>query len=137
MKRTELRRKTPLRANKFGISSTPRTPLAKRGKTKAKKVVRQKAFYSSAAWKRIRKAALTRAGYQCEFVCDVTITSTTHEGAIPYSYRCSVMDGLQVHHKTNVRFGGDELPEDLMAVCWYHHAVLERRDHPHRQRRVG
>lgn len=102
LKRTQLKRST--------------TRIKKSGTTKAKKVKRQKAYYASAVWKAKRKAALARAGYQCEY-----------EGP------CTETEHLQVHHKTNVRFGGDELPEDLIVYCKWHHDWVELRDFPHRQ----
>lgn len=105
------------------------TPIRKVNPTaKAKRVAKQKAFYSSAAWKRIRKGALERAGNQCEYV-EVDMLYTRCEA----NWYCTK---LHVHHKKgSVRFGGDELPEDLQVLCEYHHSIVERRDFPHRHQR--
>lgn len=107
-------------------------PLRKSGPTKAKKAIRQRAFYASAVWKRLRKEALERAGGECE-----------HEWLLidplkrirPHLHRCDETQGLQVHHKTNARFGGDELLEDLQVLCKTHHELVEMRDHPTRHQR--
>ncbi len=40
---------------------------------------------------------------------------------------------LQHHHKTYARFGGDELPEDMIVLCEHHHALAEAA-HPTRNR---
>jgi hypothetical protein len=39
--------------------------------------------------------------------------------------RCVELNGLQHHHKTYARFGGKELPEDILKVCKPHHDYLE------------
>lgn len=122
-------RKTSL---KRGTSQLKRSPLKKSGQTKVKKVARQKAFYSSAAWKRLRKEALERAGGECEHEW---LLIDPLKRIAPHMHRCDETQGLQVHHKKgSLRFGGDELPEDLQVLCEYHHRLVEHRDHPHRQR---
>lgn len=121
MRRTEIRRK------KWGVSAKPRKPLKKSGATKAKKVCRQRTFYASAAWKKLRKAALERAGHCCEY--------SFVDAASGHTFRCYTTpehERLHVHHKTYLRFGGDELPEDLMVLCGEHHALIERQQFPHR-----
>lgn len=112
------------------------TKLRPSGRTKAKKVTRQKAFYASAVWKRLRKEALARAGHQCEHqhsAQEVLFVENILQR--PWDGRCVERTNLHVHHKTNVRFGGDELPEDLMVLCEYHHAIEERLKYPHRHTR--
>lgn len=108
-------------------------PIAKRGTTKAKKVIRQKAFYASAVWKRIRKEAIARAGGRCEYTA--TLLDQEMDPPLMRVYRCGAEFGLQVHHRSNVRFGGHERPGDLQCLCVYHHREIERRDHPTRARR--
>lgn len=123
-----LKRGSPLKAGKPLAKSTK--PLAKAGETKRKKVDRQKAYYASAVWKAKRKAALKRAGNQCEFSCWYYFPGPNECRWL----RCEELEGLHVHHKTNARFGGDELPEDLVVYCKPHHDLVEARDFPHRQR---
>lgn len=65
-------------------------------------------FIHSRAWLWIRKRALHRAGYKCE--------------------RCRSHEHLHVHHKTYARFGGNELPEDLMVLCVDCHTVQHGRE---------
>lgn len=57
---------------------------------------RQK-FYNSIEWKEIKEGLFEIRGDTCE--------------------RCKKKKGIQVHHLTYERFGGDELPEDLLIVC--------------------
>lgn len=125
LKRTELKRKSWMKRGG--------TPLKKSGTTKAKKVERQKAFYASATWRRLKKEAKARAGNQCEYARWYYLPeSDTCEWL-----RCPDTERLHVHHKSNARFGGDEIPEDLQVLCSYHHRVVEERDHPTRHPRRG
>lgn len=133
---TPLRRKSRLQT---------KTRLKKTGTTKAKKVARQRAFYASAVWKRLRTAALERAGHRCEYRAWVDNAPRAFTGSpvVPPAPgnnlvfavlgRCVETTALEVHHKTNARFGGQERPEDLQALCSYHHALTERQQFPHRQ----
>jgi 5-methylcytosine-specific restriction endonuclease McrA len=114
----------PPRSKPLKRSTTPIrkvNPVAK-----AKRVKKQKAFYSSAAWKKLRKEALERAGHCCE---------QKLLGQLGYDMRCEETMGLQVHHKTYARFGGKELPEDLQVLCKRHHEWTEIIDHPTRHPR--
>jgi hypothetical protein len=119
-------RRTPLRR---GTSQLKRTPLKKSGTTKAKKVARQRAFYASREWKLIRSDALDRANHRCEYIERWGFPFVPVEIGKRY-IRCQVTTQLQVHHKTNVRFGGDELPEDLQVLCCAHHQEIESRIRP-------
>lgn len=96
-----------------------KTPLRKSGPTKAKKVIRQRAFYASAAWKFIRSDALDRANHRCEYIERWGFPFV--EAGTFRHIRCEATEGLQIHHKTNVRFGGQERPEDLQVLCKAHH----------------
>lgn len=111
--------------SKTWLSNGPRKPLKKSGETKAKKVIRQKEFYASATWRRLKKEAKDRAGNQCEYIMADYCGSD----------RCLAYAQLQVHHKTNMRFGGNEIPEDFQVLCKYHHELVKTRDHPIRKRR--
>lgn len=109
-------------------------PLRKSGPTKAKKVARQRAFYASAVWKLIRRDALDRANHRCEYV-ERWGFPFVEAGTWRY-IRCEATMRLEVHHKKgSLRFGGDELPEDLQVLCAPHHREIEARDFPHRHPR--
>jgi hypothetical protein len=109
------------------------TPMKKRGETKRKKEERYDEYIKSPVWKKKKKEALKRAGHQCEWTEESSL-ATMDYSFYPWNedVRCPETIGLQVHHKTNVRFGGDELPEDLQVFCEPHHDFVERRDFPHR-----
>jgi hypothetical protein len=123
--KTEKDARKPLpRATKRIARSTE--PIKKTGETKRKKVVRQKAFYSSAVWKAMRTAALERAGHRCEHTgVEVVTYAVSSHGTVEIreglsTWRCEATERLQVHHKTNVRFVGDERPRDLVVWCFHH-----------------
>jgi hypothetical protein len=120
---------SPLPPRKKALTRSTK-PIRKVNPTaKAKRVAKQKAFYSSAAWKKIRKAALERAGNQCEAIAHWNINGEV------YKVRCLETTQLQVHHKSYARFGGTELPTDLVCYCYAHHSLVEMRDHPTRHQR--
>jgi len=108
--------------------------MKKSGTTKAKKVERQKAFYTSPAWRKLKKAAKERAGHRCEYRYrkEDHLFALGHHLIPAWDGRCGQTEGLHVHHTTNVRFGGGELPEDLQVLCEDHHRLVEQRDHPTR-----
>ena len=117
MKRTPLQRKTRLTAKHS--NRTPRTPLkkvnverqAKRRKSYAQKL----AAYRRSETYQIVKA---RANGQCE-------AKHYPEG------RC-LGPAEHHHHKTYARFGGHELPEDMLDVCLTCHGLAESQ-HPGRR----
>lgn len=55
-------KRSPLPPRKHPIRRSTK-PIAKRGPAKLK---RQRAFYASASWKRLRDEAIRRAGHLCE-----------------------------------------------------------------------
>lgn len=83
------------RAPRFdgGVGSTWSDPCVGPGRT-----ADYDKFLSSPEWRRMRRDALTRARYRCQ-VCG------------------RANDRLEVHHVTYERFGGDELPDDLLVCC--------------------
>ncbi len=88
----------------------------------AKRLKGYREFMASAVWRRIRKAALERAGNRCEqtsFGPDAT--SLNGFGF----FHCPNTTRLTVHHKTYARFGGNELPDDLFVLCKGCHDRLE------------
>ena len=113
-----LRRTTPMQRG--GRIKRGTTPLPKvNARQQAKKRAAYKSYLSSAAWKAIRKAALERAGGRCEREC------TVRENWITWVHRCEETEKLTVHHLTYARFGGDELPDDLLVLCQSCHREIE------------
>jgi len=121
MKRTPLQRKTRLTAKHS--NGKPRTPLkkvnverqAKRRKSYAQKL----ASYRRSETYKIVKA---RAGGRCEQTVDLFLFA--EPGGSVETQRCD-LPVKHHHHKTYARFGGKELPEDMIAVCEGCHRVLE------------
>lgn len=89
-------------------------PIAKRGPAKARREKAYKAFLSSAAWKRIRKAKLAE-----QPTCELMLTG------------CEWDERLTVHHVRYTRFGGQEQMADLQTACRSchnrHHATAGKR----------
>jgi hypothetical protein len=82
-----------------------------------------------------------RAANRCEYII---ASGTTATGDVTQSWadgtwikRCPVIrvDGVRLthHHKTYARFGGKELPEDIIVLCDRHHQEAESK-HPTRNR---
>ncbi len=65
-----------------------------------------KEYLKTDHWKITRAAALRRAGYKCEI--------------------CGSNKRLNVHHLT-YRNIGNERPEDLMVLCYYHHKWIHHK----------
>jgi len=99
--RKPLARVSKKKASKPVLSSAGRVAASTLKKENAERRRKRKAKYAafmmSAAWKKIRAAAIARANGKCE--------------------SCGWDDNLTVHHKTYRRFGGQELPEDLEVLC--------------------
>ena len=64
---------------------------------------KHRTYLKSDEWAKLRADILIDVGFACE--------------------RCGKKKGLQVHHLTYERFGGDELREDLIVLCSYHHRL--------------
>lgn len=60
-------------------------------------------YIKSDEWAKVRADMLIAANFQCE--------------------RCNKKKNLQVHHLTYERFGGDEIKDDLIVLCGYHHRL--------------
>ena len=75
-----------------------------------------------------RRIVDARANGQCEYR---TRYEHTYRDSCGYPrldvefVRCHETDGLQHHHLSYARYGGDELPEDVLKVCKHHHEKLE------------
>ena len=107
-----------------GNWNKPKVPLkkvnverqAKRRKSYAQKLA---AYRRSGTYKVVE----ARSGHQCENVIVL-------QGC---RIRCPVHGfGLSHHHKTYARFGGDELPSDMIVLCSSCHALHEAQ-HPTRR----
>lgn len=67
MKRTEIKRKTPLKATRWGLSDKPRQALpAVNEKAKSKRSKNMRTHYASPEYKAAKLAQLEHAGHQCE-----------------------------------------------------------------------
>jgi hypothetical protein len=75
-------------------------------------------YIASAVWKAKRKACIEAAGGICTY-------NAKAEGWVGSCLADMANDctnpATHAHHKTYRRFGGDELPEDLQALCDFHH----------------
>ena len=81
-----------------------------------------------------RKIVDARAAGRCEASVMLTPNGLVVAGvsAIPCNrYRCE-NKAVAHHHLTYFRYGGDELPEDMLKVCRRCHDYLEH-DHPTRR----
>ncbi len=124
MKRTRLQRKTRLTAKH--ANGRPKTPIktvnaerqAKRRKSYAQKLA---AYRRSPTYKIVE----ARANGLCENQIDIATNG------VPFRINCLGGRPLQHHHKTYARFGGQELPGDILAVCADCHARIEAQ-HPTR-----
>ena len=68
----------------------------------------------------VRTTAIIRAKGECER-CHAPVAFTM--AGVVVTLRC-----CQVHHKTYVRFGGDELDSDLEVLCTYCHRAHHSKD---------
>lgn len=123
-------------------SSLPKSAaptLQRGGKIKPrneKQSAKRRERYSAklAAYKRSEtyKIVEARANGQCEFIVTPDSRSITQFDA----HRCFVTrtkeTPLAHHHRTYSRFGGDELPDDILVLCEHHHAIAEAA-YPHRR----
>ncbi len=72
-------------------------------KTLTKRQQAHRKYLQSEDWAQVRVDLLIEVGFQCE--------------------RCKSKRNLQVHHLNYDRFGGDELRDDLIVLCSYHHRL--------------
>lgn len=71
------------------------------------------AYIKSPAWRARREEALARAGGRCQYEVE-------DPAGLNHIPRCTRTRHLEVHHLTYARLG-NELPEDLEVLCWFHH----------------
>jgi len=97
-----------------------KTPIKKQNKERMKKAAKkQSAWYASKEWEAMRMATFIRDGWRC-VDCEWSPLTLGVVQAIE-----SMLHGkgagddrwLECDHETNVRFGGDERPEDLSTRC--------------------
>lgn len=72
--------------------------------TLTKRQIEHREFLKSPEWAKIRDHVLTLRHHKCE--------------------KCKTSKDLQVHHLNYDRWGGDELPSDLMVLCRKHHMSI-------------
>lgn len=148
MKRTPLRRKTPLRSP--SSVSLRKTQLARSGEGKKR---RQKRTAQKRASKHTRdwvKAVLARDGHRCTALHAHMETLPYHDTfahpGVKYGpeypgdrncmYRCHHTSNLHVHHLTYRNLGVEEL-EDGVTLCESHHRFVEAMARPWNVRRLG
>lgn len=116
-RRTPLRNGKPLKRTVKIRKSNP----ARQARHDAEYRRKLAAYRASPAYRFVAR----RAEGQCEFLLP--------DGLLrPGAVRCPVTDGLQHHHRTYVRLGGGERPEDIQVLCQFHHALAESA-HPTRR----
>lgn len=125
LRRTGFRRKKVHRSKRKPLKNYKRLKSVNTRK-RAKRKAKYNAFMRSKKWKLIRADALQRSGNRCEAMRTFLQKSLDADGAEKWQEieaRCGATERLEVHHKTYARFGGNELPEDLMVMChWCHEA---------------
>lgn len=131
MKRTPLVRKTPLTST-TKIKKVNPERAKKRGEKKRK-------HYASPEYKAARKAQMVEADGQCEFIVQIPMAdfhwAHRTRGRTHVDVRCPQVDHLQFHEE---HYGSDlGIIREIRGkmYCPRHHAFVERRDHPTRQRR--
>lgn len=100
----------------------------------AKRRIRQAAKHRAYMRSETRKIVDARASGRCEASVMLSQNGLVVAGvsAIPCNrYRCQNAATAH-HHLTYARYGGNELPEDILKVCRRCHDWLER-EHPTRQ----
>lgn len=109
------------------LAGTKKTPIKKRNPERQAKAMKRSAkkhrLYMASGCRAIVDA---RADGMCEFRQPVQVFDQL--SAVPvliYQVRCTMTEGLQHHHRTYARYGGDELPEDVVVLCKPHHDFVE------------
>ena len=112
-RRQYLKRGVPPKRKAWLKHGTKRIPTRNEARIARRKKA-YSSFLKSALWKRIRKAAIERAGGQCQFEWKA-------DGVVMLPIRCPQREQLTVDHLSYARFGGKELPSDLKVLCRFHH----------------
>lgn len=126
----------PAPARKRKSATTPQKPRKTIPKRNPARIAKRTLAYRKgmAAYRKSETAKLVkrRANGQCEAavrwistMSAIWIVTTPHYLTSRQWQRCENREGLQDHHKTYARFGGDELPEDIARVCPRCHSYLE------------
>lgn len=120
--------------DKNAKQAKPRKAIAKENPERQAK--RRKRYSAKlAAYRRSEtfRVVEQRAAGQCEAEVQrgLLVGGVVPDSLWPWR-RCTITEGLQHHHKTYSRFGGDELPEDIAVLCEVHHALIEAQ-HPTRR----
>lgn len=137
------RRERSLNASRKPVKKSNPVATAKRKKRQASK---HRAYMQSET----RKIVDARAGGRCEARI---LWEGTPRGHYPFvefgrvilpgervmmrmvdhTARCENTEELQHHHLTYARYGGQELPEDILKCCKRCHEWIERHHHPTRR----
>jgi hypothetical protein len=137
--------KKPKKSKPIGRGPMPqrRTPVPKANPERQKRAAKRGAAKHRAYMaSETRKVVDDRAGGRCEVRTILRIADRPKPAvvrmagvALPGEHvmlrigdrvpRCEETEGLQHHHKTYARYGGNELPEDIVVACKPHHDYLE------------
>ncbi len=132
-------------AKQYSTITSPRKAIAKSNperEAKRRKTRRTKhaAYKRSETWREVEQ----RAGGRCEAAVRLDWFEVEAPSFKPPSWfhlhvlsetwqRCENTSRLQHHHLTYARYGGDELPDDMLVCCPRCHGWLEKVNHPTRK----
>lgn len=116
----------------------PRKPLPRRtsfiarstkpiARLNVKRAARKRDAYAkylrSSAWRELRKAALERAGHQCEYP-DVIPHPNAPRQLV--ATRCTATTRLEAHHTRYTKVRPNTSLDDLWVLCHLHHEYVEK-----------
>lgn len=146
MRRTELKRKTPLRATSWKVSKKPRKALPKVNvKQVAKRKTKQRKHYASAEYKAARDEARQRSGGQCEVIHAFDANGWPIAVLLPGEEAPKAAHRVQrcplTMVDTPLHFHEEDYGSDLGIIraikgfiaCPHDHAWIERTRHPTRR----
>lgn len=132
MRKTELKRRTPMKRTRFVLSAVsgpvtarkPRKPLPKVNVAKkAKRVAANRKFYASAGWKATRLATFEHDGFRCTAMIERTFSSNNGIGIGTTEVRCWFVDesrtgrGLVCDEIRYTRRGRERIGVDTRTLC--------------------
>lgn len=133
----------------YSTITAPKKPIRKSNPENcAKREKRRRSKHAAYMRSETRRIVDARAGQFCEAAVgsallnrfDITVPNPLWNvsGALGWSnaagswWRCQ-NEGRHHHHRTYARYGGDELPEDMLKVCTRCHEWLDKDKPSHRR----